>query len=126
MKKKFLAATVLAAASTATILGAGPASADDVHQIYFAYGADNGYVSGRLTGFGHDTYQVDAHGGQVMVVDATPYWSDATVTITGPTGTLSYQHQWTSVTLPVNGSYRLTVSSPSHSTVDYGLSVKID
>ncbi|MGV9666056.1 hypothetical protein ACWDUL_06365 [Nocardia niigatensis] len=126
MKEKFLAAAVLAAASTATILGAGPASADDVHQIYFAYNTDNGYVSGRLTGFSHDTYQVDARGGQVMIVEASPNWSDATVTVTGPTGTLSYQHQWTRVVLPVNGSYRLTISSPSHATIDYGMSVKID
>ncbi|MGW4247149.1 hypothetical protein [Nocardia sp. NPDC004722] len=126
MQKKFLAATVLAAASAATILGAGSASADDVHQIYFAYNTDNGYVSGHLQGFSHDTYQVDARGGQVMIVDAGPNWSDTVVTITGPTGTLSYERQWSRVVLPYNGSYQLRVSSPSHQTVDYGLSVKID
>ncbi|MFF2551269.1 hypothetical protein ACFVUS_09710 [Nocardia sp. NPDC058058] len=126
MKKKLLATAVLAAASTATILGSGTASADNVHQIYFAYGTDNGYVSGRLTGFSHDTYQVDARGGQVMIVDANPNWSDVVVTVTGPTGTLSYQNQWTRVVLPVNGSYQLTVTSPHHNTIDYGMSVKID
>ncbi|WP_460717201.1 hypothetical protein [Nocardia heshunensis] len=126
MNKKFLAAAVLAAASTATILGTGPASADDVHQIYFAYNTDNGYVSGHLQGFSHDTYQVDARGGQVMIVDAGPDWSDTVVTITGPTGTLSYEHQWSRVVLPCDGSYQLRVSSPHHNTTDYGMSVKID
>ncbi|AYF72892.1 hypothetical protein D7D52_02320 [Nocardia yunnanensis] len=126
MKKKFLAAAALAAASTATILGAGPASAADAQHIYFAYGTDNGYVSGRLIGFSHDSYVLDAHGGQVMIVDANPNWSDVTVTVSGPTGVLSYQHQWRRVVLPANGSYRLEVSSPSHQTIDYGLSVKID
>ncbi|MEC3916932.1 hypothetical protein [Nocardia sp. CDC160] len=126
MQKKFLAAAILAAASTATILGTGPASADDVHQIYFAYGTDHGYVNGHIQGFGHETYQVDARGGQVMIVEASPNWSDAVVTVTGPTGTLVWQRQWSRVVLPVNGSYQLKVTSPSHATIDYGMSVQID
>ncbi|APA95746.1 hypothetical protein [Nocardia seriolae] len=125
MTKKFLAAALLAAASTATILGSGTASADDNH-IYFAYGTDNGHVDGRLIGFSHDTWKLDARGGQVMIVDANPNWSDVVVTITGPTGTLSYQRQWSRVTLPVTGTYELTVTSPHHNTIDYGMNVKID
>lgn len=126
MKKKFLASVVLAAASTATILGTGPATADNVQQIYFAHGSDNGYIGGRLTGYSKDTYRVDAKGGQVMRVEAYPTWADVTVTVTGPTGTLSNQNQQTWVSLPTNGSYQIVVSSPHHSTVDYGIGVKIN
>ncbi|GAB3209643.1 hypothetical protein GCM10027262_31750 [Nocardia tengchongensis] len=127
MNKKFFAATVLAAATTAaTVLGAGSAAADSARQIHFAYGTDNAFVSGHIQGFGSDTYRLDARGGQTMIISAAPYWSDTVVTIKGPTGTLANQQQWARVTLPVNGSYELVVTSPGHNTLDYGLGVKID
>ncbi|MEU1208159.1 hypothetical protein [Nocardia sp. NPDC005825] len=126
MKKKFIASAVLAAASAATILGTGSASADETRQIHFAYGTDNGFVSGHLQGFDSDHYKLDARGGQTMIVSAAPYWSDVVVTVKGPTGTLTSGQQWAKFTLPVNGSYELVVTSPQHRTLDYGLGVKID
>lgn len=127
MNKKFLAAAVVAAATTtATVLGTGSAAADSARQIHFAKNTDNAFVSGHLQGWSTDTYRLDARGGQSMVISAAPYWSDTVVTIKGPTGTLANQQQWARVTLPVNGSYELVVTSAGHNTLDYGLGVKIN
>jgi hypothetical protein len=121
-------ATAVAAASALMFIGAGSATAGVVTEdLAFAPGSDKIFLYGHVNPGDAHVYRLDAHRGQVMIAEADPYWAGFVLTVDGPTGTLASDQQWSKLTLPADGSYRITVHSTrkSHGDKDYGLSVTI-
>ena len=99
-------------------------------RINFATGATNATVTGRIDGVEVDTFLVNARAGQFMQTWVTSPTNDLFLTVVSPSGSPLARAQAGaksfSGTLPENGDYRLSVSSPSgtaHS--NYSLFVSI-
>ncbi|MEP7292158.1 MAG: hypothetical protein ABI835_10255 [Chloroflexota bacterium] len=90
---------------------------ETTQRINFVPGGTSATINGRIDGFEFDNYLLNARAGQYMQAWVTSPANDAYLTVVSPLGSplarAQAGAQSFSGTLPENGDYQITVSSPS-------------